>query len=446
MVLQIHPMKSMTARYEPVLSLHLHRHDTVEGLGLNEGSFARPVRFLATPEGQAHPMHTIDLLLLLILALTAFSGWRRGFAVVVGGYLGLLAGLAIGAWLAARIGLFVAAQDSLQRLLIGIAVFFMVAAAFHAVGTYAGTRVRSTMLRGEVAGGVDAGGGAVVAVIVTAVALWFIGLTLSAVPFSPLGRAMNDSAILNAIDHVAPRPPAALSQIRGLLARSPFPDAFANLHPPTSSGPAPAAVNTAGVNRARLATVQIESRGCGGLLFGSGFPIASDLVVTNAHVVAGTSEHRVITQAGGGALPATVVWFDPKRDLALLSVPRLGLTPLRTVASVPNGTIGAVIGYPGGGSEKVVGARVVARTTAVGRDIYSSSLARREIYVLRARVRKGDSGGPVVDRSGRPIGVVFAASTVDPQEGYALTNSELRTVLTQVGSRRAPVGVGECAA
>jgi S1-C subfamily serine protease len=82
----------------------------------------------------------------------------------------------------------------------------------------------------------------------------------------------------------------------------------------------------------------------------------------------------------------------------------------------------------------------------VGRDIYSSSLVRREIYVLRAEVRKGDSGGPVVDRSGRPIGVVFAASTVDPNEGYALTNAELRTVLGQLGSSRAAVGVGQCAA
>jgi S1-C subfamily serine protease len=88
---------------------------------------------------------------------------------------------------------------------------------------------------------------------------------------------------------------------------------------------------------------------------------------------------------------------------------------------------------------------VTAHTAAVGRDIYSSSLVRREIYVLRARVRKGDSGGPVVDRSGRGLGVVFAASTVDPNEGYALTGSELRTVMDQLGSRRTEMGVGQCA-
>ncbi|HZD37602.1 MAG TPA: MarP family serine protease, partial [Actinomycetes bacterium] len=286
--------------------------------------------------------------------------------------------------------------------------------------------------------------GALVAVVVTAIALWFVALTLGSVPFSPLARALTDSSVLRTIDRIAPRPPAALSQLRGLLARSPFPDAFANLRPPAAGGAPPAALATPGVRHAAAATVQIESQGCGGLLFGSGFPVEPHLVVTNAHVVAGTGRHRVITTRGGRA-SATVVWFDARRDIALLSVPGITLDPLRLVGAVRVGTTGAVIGYPGGGDEQTVGARVVARTTAVGRDIYSSSLVRREIYVLRAKVRKGDSGGPVVDRSGRPIGVVFAASTVDPEEGYALTNAELRTVLDQLGSTRAPVGVGRCA-
>lgn len=389
-------------------------------------------------------MHAIDLLLLLVLAATAVSGWRRGFAVVTLGYAGLLVGLALGAWAAARIGLFISPEDSLRRLLVGIVVFFLVAAVCHSVATHFGVQLRST-ITGRVGGNLDAVGGGLVAVVVTAIALWFVALTLGSVPFSPLAKALTDSTVLRTIDRIAPRPPAALSQLRGLLARSPFPDAFANLRPPASAGSPPQALATAGVKRAFASTVQIESEGCGGLLFGSGFPVEPHLVVTNAHVVAGTGRHRVITTSGARSA-ATVVWFDPRRDLALLNVPGLTLNPMRLLGTVQSGTTGAVIGYPGGGRETVVGARVVARTTAVGRDIYSSSLVRREIYVLRAKVRKGDSGGPVVDRSGRPIGVVFAASTVDPNEGYALTNAELRTVLGQVGSSRAAVGVGRCAA
>ncbi len=388
-------------------------------------------------------LHAIDLLLLLLLVIAAVSGWRRGFAVVSLGYAGLLVGLALGAWAATRVGLFISAEDSLRRLLLGIVVFFLVAAVCHSLATRLGTQLHA-VLTGRIAGGLDSVGGAVVAVGVTAIALWFVGLTLGSVPFSPLARAVSDSAVLRTIDRVAPRPPAALAQLRGLLAHSPFPDAFANLRPSTGGGTPPGAITTAGIRRAAAATVQIESEGCGGLLFGSGFPVDSQLVVTNAHVVAGTGRHRVLTQ-GGGQFAATVVWFDPKRDLAFLDVPGLQIQPLTLEGSVRPGTPGAVIGYPGGGGEVVVGARVMARTAAVGRDIYSSSLVRREIYVLRAKVRKGDSGGPVVNRSGHPLGVVFAASTVDPNEGYALTGSELRTVLGQLGSRRAEVGVGECA-
>src|ERR687887_402414 len=208
-------------------------------------------------------LHAIDLLLLLLLALAAVSGWRRGFAVVTLGYAGLLVGLALGAWAAARVGLFISAEDSLRRLLVGIVVFFLVA------------------------------------VVVAAIALWFVALTLGSVRFSPLARALTDSTVLRTIDQVAPRPPAALSQLRGLLARSPFPDAFANLRPSTGGGTPPAAVATPGVTRAAAATVQIESEGCGGLLFGSGFPVDNQLVVTNAHVVAGTGRHHVLTRAGG---------------------------------------------------------------------------------------------------------------------------------------------------
>src|SRR6266536_407829 len=277
-------------------------------------------------------LHAIDLLLLLILAATAVSGWRRGFAVVTLGYAGLLVGLALGAWAAARVGLFISAEDSLRRLLVGIVVFFLVAVVCHSLATRFGMQLRST-ITGRVGGNVDAVGGAVVAVGVTAIALWFVALTLGSVPFSPLARALTDSSVLRTIDRIAPRPPAALSQLRGLLARSPFPDVFANLRPPAAAGAPPAALATPGVKHAAAATVQIESQGCGGLLFGSGFPVEQHLVVTNAHVVAGTGRHRVITTDGSRAI-ATVVWFDPRRDLALLNVPGISLDPLRLAGAV----------------------------------------------------------------------------------------------------------------
>jgi S1-C subfamily serine protease len=390
-------------------------------------------------------LQPIDVLLLVILALAALSGWRRGFAMVLLGYLGLLVGLALGAWVATRAGLLVSSDSSLRRLLTAVVVFFLVAAACHAVGNLLGIRVRS-LLGGRWTSRADAIGGAVVATVVAAIAMWFVALTLSNVPLSPFVRAVHSSSVLRTIDNYAPRPPAALAQLRGLLDRSGFPEAFATLRPPVVSGAPPEAARNPAVLLAANATLQIQSRGCGGVLFGSGFPVATDLVITNAHVVAGSRRHEVITNDGVRAA-ATVVYFDSGRDLALLSVPDLSVNPLRLAAGpAQRNQQAVVIGYPSGGPQRVIGARVVQRVQPEAPDIYARPQdSRRDIYVLHARVRKGVSGGPVVDLRGRPLGVVFAASTVERSEGYALTNAEVRRALNRNGGSHRPVAVGGCA-
>jgi S1-C subfamily serine protease len=393
------------------------------------------------------PFHlqAIDVLLLVILALAALSGWRRGFAMVLLGYLGLLVGLALGAWAATQAGLLVSEDSSVRRLLTAVVVFFLVAAACHAVGNLLGIRVRS-LLGGRWTSQADAVGGAVVATVVAAVAMWFVALTLSNVPLSPFSRAVHSSSVLRTIDTYAPRPPAALAQLRGLLDRSGFPEAFATLRPPVVSGPPPAAARNQAVRRAGDSTLKIESRGCGGVLFGSGFPVDTNLVITNAHVVAGSRRHEVITNKGVRAA-ASVVYFDPSHDLALLSVPDLTVKPLRLAgAAATRGQEAVVIGYPSGGPQQFIGAEIVLRTRPEAPDIYARpQSSRRDIYVLHARVRKGTSGGPVVDLRGRSIGVVFAASTVEKTEGYALTNAEVRRALNRNDGNRRTVPVGGCA-
>jgi S1-C subfamily serine protease len=154
----------------------------------------------------------------------------------------------------------------------------------------------------------------------------------------------------------------------------------------------------------------------------------------------------VVTNEGVRA-SARVVYFDSSHDLALLSVPSLSVAPLRLAgAAARRGQEAVVIGYPSGGAQDVIGARVVLRTQPEAPDIYSRPQdSRRDIYVLHARVRKGVSGGPVVDLRGRPLGVVFAASTVELTEGYALTNAEVRRAVDRNNGNRRPVSVGGCA-
>jgi len=127
-------------------------------------------------------------------------------------------------------------------------------------------------------------------------------------------------------------------------------------------------------------------------------------------------------------------------------VPDLPVRPLRLAGAAERGQQAVVIGYPSGGPQRVIGARVVLRTQPEAPDIYARPQeGRRDIYVLQARVRKGVSGGPVVDLRGRPLGVVFAASTVERNEGYAMTNAEVRRALSRTDGNRRPVSTGGCA-
>ena len=188
----------------------------------------------------------------------------------------------------------------------------------------------------------------------------------------------------------------------------------------------PANVDTAGVRSAEAVTVRVTGRGCGGLVTGSGFPVAAEYVITNAHVVSGTSNTSIqVPGRGGRSLAAAVTLFDPDTDVAILHVPGLAL-PQLPQGDAQRGTKGAVIGYPGGGPETVSPAVVDGGLVARGRDIFDQNLVDRQIWVIESSVHPGNSGGPLVDLNGRAIGVVFAASASQPTQAYALTNAEVQ--------------------
>ncbi len=166
--------------------------------------------------------------------------------------------------------------------------------------------------------------------------------------------------------------------------------------------------------------------------------------MTNAHVVAGEASTRV--QSSTNAMPARAVFFDPKTDLAVLFVPSLHAPALRLDRSeVPRGAQGAAIGHPGGGPLTAVAAGVRRPLNAVGRDIYGRSVIARRIYELQAVVRPGDSGGPFVLKDGQVAGVVFAASTTDPNVGYALITASILSMVRGAVGRTAAVSTGPCA-
>jgi S1-C subfamily serine protease len=182
---------------------------------------------------------------------------------------------------------------------------------------------------------------------------------------------------------------------------------------------------------------------CGALSTGTGFAVATDYVVTNAHVVAGGTTVRV--SLAGSPFDANVVLFDPDLDVAVLWVPRLPAPALRLAATEPQrGDAGAAIGFPGGDVMVVVPAAVAGRYQATGRDIYDEHPVTREILELRAAIDRGDSGGPFVLADGTVGGIVFAEARTDPDVGYALSAPSVAIRVQPGIGRTGEVAVGDC--
>jgi S1-C subfamily serine protease len=273
-------------------------------------------------------------------------------------------------------------------------------------------------------------------------------LTFSQSPWVGLDNQISGSTIERALDGVMPRPPVFLATIGNLFRPGDFPNPFSTILslPPTPVS-IPPLVNTPGIRQATSVTSKVIAVGCnGGAEAGSSWPVATGYLVTNAHVVAGSSSVEIDTP-NGSRFTAKVVLFDPDTDLAVLYVPGLTLQPLTAVDSDPvRGSGGAVIGYPGGNSEQVVAAAVSGTEMARGYNIYGDALVTRDIEVLSARVIPGNSGGPIVNDDGEIIGVVFAASTTQPGEvGYALTIPQIESDLQAARGKTAEVSTHSCA-
>lgn len=369
------------------------------------------------------------------------SGFRRGFWLSLAQYLGLLVGVIVGAAVAPPIldRLQISTPDTKS---VGAVLILIVGGVLGSTaGYWVGEPIRIRLLSRPGAGRLDSAAGALFSALAVLSASWFLGLSFDR---SAAGPLIQRSAILHLLDAIAPRPPAFLSRVQSVLSGVRFPSAFSGLEPFFQQPyPVPASVDTPGVRAAQAATVKVQGRGCGGIVFGSGFPIGSSQFLTNAHVVAGTRDTRVVL-ADSTEYQARVVLFDPETDVAVLTVPGLRVIPLPMGAAGP-GTQGAAIGYPEGGVERVSRAVIDQAVEAQGRDIYGQNLVTRQIWVTEAHVVPGNSGGPLVDLDGRVVGVIFAASTSQPGQAYALTDDEIQPDLQAAQGRTQAVGVGQCA-
>lgn len=389
-------------------------------------------------------MNLVDLAIVGVLGLAAAHGVTQGAALQVLSFGGFWIGLLLGAAIAPFTQSLV--TSPFGSAFVSLVTFLGLALVGGAVGRYFGTHAWGALRRLQL-GKADSILGGVVAVVAALMAVWLVALLLTAGPTRQIAQAVHRSAIVRTLINRLPPAPSVFARLQQFVSQTPFPRVFEGLEP-IPAGPIDVpgnAVVQAAVNAAGRSTVRVTGFGCGGVQTGSGFVVQpGNLVVTNAHVVAGIDAPQVEDSAGTHR--SVPVLFDPDLDVAVLRTSGLSGGPLAvSSADAPNGQGGAVLGYPGGGSFDAKPAAVRRRFFATGRDIYNQNTTRREVYQLQAQIRQGNSGGPFVRQDGTVFGVVFAASTTQGDVGYALTSSE---VLPRIQQARAsgPVDTGACAA
>jgi S1-C subfamily serine protease len=390
----------------------------------------------------------VDFVLLGLVALSGIHGLRLGAAMQVLSFGGFWLGLFLGALIAPSLA---GLSSGTGRTVIALVVVFGMATIFGGLGRVAGTHSHRFLHRLAL-GPIDSAFGVGVAVVATLLAAWLVSSFLVSSRYTSLDSALQKSRIVRALDNLLPPVPNVFSSVERFLAQNGFPIVFAGLPPQTATPVAPPSNSAvrAAVLAAEGSTVQVAGSGCGVIQEGSGFVASPDLVVTNAHVVAGIPSPVVID--GTGRHLATPVLFDPHLDIAVLRVPGLSDKPLALDdAVVARGSSAVVLGFPGGGSFTYAGAGVAAAFPAVGLDIYGRSQTTREIYELDAVVQPGNSGGPLVASGDGPaipdgtvIGVVFARSTTNSNVGYALALPAVIKDVNAAQSSTTPVGTGDC--
>lgn len=398
-------------------------------------------------------MSWVDIVVVLLAIAAAISGWRHGLAVAALSFLGVIGGALLGLKLAPLVvGLF---QGDTSRVVVSVLIVIALVALGETLGVYLGRALRDRMRLNAVRT-VDSTFGAVLQAITALVVAWLIALPLATSSNVALSSALKNSAVLQTVDAVMPTPIRALpNELRSMFDASGFPDVlspFSSTPVAEVPAPNPELVRDPVVQRAKASVLKVRGRApsCSRALEGTGFVIGDQRVMTNAHVVAGTSEVSVeVPQSGGGSQTesARVVYYDEQVDVAVLAVPELDARALPFNFSGANtGDNAVALGYPLDGPFTSSAAKIRQRIQLRGPDIYDSSQVTRDVYTIRGQVRSGNSGGPLVNPQGQVIGVVFGAAVDQGDTGFVLTADQVKAALDAAPNATSRVSTGSCAA
>lgn len=371
-------------------------------------------------------MNLLDIVLLVFALAYALSGYRQGFIVGACATAGLLIGGAIGIWVAPMV--LEGYDPSLVVSLAALCGVLLCATIGQTIAAYAGGALRRRVTW-HPARALDALGGALLSSAAALMVAWALGVAVTGAQIPAITREVSTSRVLSAVDAVLPGDAdTVLDTLNSVVDRSIFPryldpfvpERIVSVDPPTRR-----VLRDPQVRHASQSVVKIlgTAQSCSRSSEGSGFIYAPGRVMTNAHVVAGVDDPTVVTNSG--TLPAEVVLYDPDLDIAVLDVEGLDAAPLHFAKDGESGDPAAVLGFPGNGPFHAEPARIRSEQRLRSPDIYGAGVVYRQVFSLFAKVRPGNSGGPLVTPRGRVYGVIFAASVSDPQTGYALTADQI---------------------
>lgn len=389
-------------------------------------------------------MLIVDIIAIILLIVVFVIGVRRGLFASLGTLLGLIVGGLAAYWLAPVVNDLWPWPETRVVAVVVLILVLVVGAAF--AGGLVGGAIRRGVDRSAPLKVIDRVLGGALAVVAGALALTMVGSSVQVTGTPGLSSVLASSQVLRTIQELTPRPITdALAQARSAVMDDALPRFGDLLDLDVQPTAPPVALDDPALAAAAQSVARVSgvAYACGMSATGSGFVVAADRVVTNAHVVAGMST-ALIELPGRPAREGRIVYFDPVDDLAVIAVDGLDARPLPVVAPLPRGTAAAVQGYPWGGSFSSGNAEVLSSDTVLVPDIYRDSQALREIYGLAAQIVPGNSGGPLLTAQGEVAGVVFARAEDDPDRGYAMTTTELDPVLAGASSWSEDVSTGPC--
>lgn len=391
------------------------------------------------------PSVWLDFAILGIGFVAAISGWRSGALGSLLSFIGVVLGAVAGVLLAPHVIPHVSGDRT--KLFATLFLILALVVIGEIAGVVLGRAVRGT-IRNPVFRVLDSAVGVSLMLVAVLVASWLLGSLLTSSDQPNLAAAVKNSRVLTEVDKVAPDWLRSVpNRLSALLDTSGLPDVlepFGRTPIVNVDAPDAALATDPVVTTSRPSVVKIRgvAPSCQKVLEGSGFVVAPNRVMSNAHVVAGADS--VTIEADGKTYDAGVVSYDPNADISILDVPNLPITPLQFAEQpAPKGTDAVVMGYPGGGDFLATPARVREIIELNGPDIYRTTTVTREVYTVRGTVRQGNSGGPMINRSGKVLGVVFGAAVDDADTGFVLTAKEVEHQLAKIGNTQR-VATGIC--